>query len=222
MKYCKFSLIIMLLVFALNARSQNEPKYLFEKSKLSVSAFGAPYAEFSMLNDQFAFTGGGGAALIFNNSFFIGGYGAGLVTHHYRSGLDSVVLIKNPRISFRHGGLWLGYAFKANSLVHAAISAKVGWGNISLYDSGTDPDYEGNKAQDRVMVITPQVEIELNITSWLKLNVGAGYRIVAGIDKAYRFKDSQTEIKYYNSKDFNSPVGTISLLIGGFTKKPKQ
>ena len=227
--YYKFSLIMILLVSVLNASSQNEPKYLFEKSKLTVSAFGAPYAEFSMLNDQFAFTGGGGAALIFNNSFFIGGYGAGLVTHHYRNDMDTSVLkylsmsmTATPRISFRHGGVWLGYAYKANSLVHAAISAKIGWGNISIFDPNTDPNYEGNKAQDRVMVITPQVELELNLTPWLRLNIGAGYRVIAGIDKAYRYKDSKAEIKYYNSKDFNSPVGTISLFIGGFTKKPKQ
>lgn len=229
MKLFKFSLILVLLVFTLSASSQNEPKYLFEKSKISVSAFGSPSAEFSMLNDQFAFIAGGGAALIFNNSFFIGGYGAGLVTHHYRTGMDSLVLKhlfnKIPdkaRISFRHGGLWLGYAYKANSLVHAAISAKIGWGNISIFDPNTDPNYEGNKAQDRVMVITPQVELELNLTPWLRLNIGAGYRVIAGIDKAYRYKDSKAEIKYYNSKDFNSPVGTISLFIGGFTKKPKQ
>ena len=72
------------------------------------------------------------------------------------------------------------------------------------------------------MVITPQIELEFNITSWMRVNIGAGYRVVTGIDKAYQFKGSPNTIKYYDAKDFNSPVGEVSILIGGFSKKAKQ
>lgn len=212
----------MLIIAALIAKSQNEQKYLFEKSKISVSAFGAPYGTFSMLNGDFAFSGGGGAALLFNGGFFLGGYGEGLATHHERTGLDSVVLIHNPRISFRHGGVWLGYAYKPGNMIHAAISGKVGWGTISLFDPDSDPDYQGNKAKDRVMVFTPQIEIEMNLTPWLKLNVGVGYRLLAGMDRSYRFKNETNTTRYYDTKDYNSPVGTISILVGGFARKTEK
>ena len=67
--------------------------------------------------------------------------------------------------------------------------------------------------RDRIFTITPQVEMELNMTKWFRINVGVGYRFVAGIDATY--EQGENTVKFYEDSDFNSPVGTISFIFGG-------
>jgi hypothetical protein len=52
------------------------------------------------------------------------------------------------------------------------------------------------------------------MTKWFKINVGAGYRFVTGIDAIYLDGDSN-QVNFYDKSDFNSPVGTISLIFQG-------
>jgi hypothetical protein len=68
---------------------------------------------------------------------------------------------------------------------------------------------------DGVFVFIPQVEMEMNINRWFKINIGAGYQLVRGVDKTY-INASKEVVKYYNSSDYNSPQLSISFLFGGF------
>ena len=72
--------------------------------------------------------------------------------------------------------------------------------------------------RDRIFTISPQVEIEFNMTEWFKINVGAGYRIVTGIDATY-LDNLGNSVNFYENGDFNSPVGTVTLIFGGHKKK---
>lgn len=223
MKSYRFLSVFVCCIFMLtiaNAQDNNaKPKYLFQNANISVSGFAAGFAEFSSIQGDFALSAGGEAAFIFGNAFYIGGYGMGLSTRHFKEGLDTIVNINSPVISFNHAGFWLGYLYKSNKIFHPGISTKIGWGNISLFDRNSDPDFNADKATDRVMVITPQIELDINLTNWLKINIGAGFRFVTGIDKTYKFENSSIVNKYYDLKDFNSPIGTVTIIIGGFGKK---
>ena len=91
---------------------------------------------------------------------------------------------------------------------------KLGWGEIDLEGDELDPDLDSHADfMDRIFTILPQVEMELNLTEWFKINAGVGYRFVTGIDATYLV--DQNKVKYYNTGDFSSPVGTISLIFGG-------
>jgi hypothetical protein len=185
--------------------------------KTVLSGFGAPFVEFSSVNKQFAVCLGGGAAMMINQTLFIGGYFEGIVTNHYREDLQTVVDAQRPKISFEHGGIWLGYIYKHKKAIHGGLSTKLGWGEIDLKDgeSGNpDSDYD---YRDRIFTIQPQVEMEFNMTEWFKINVGAGYRFVTGIDATYQIEGNP--VNFYENSDFNSFVGTITLVFGGNKKK---
>jgi hypothetical protein len=117
-----------------------------------------------------------------------------------------------------HGGFWLGYIHNSYKAVHLAGSVKIGWGEISLYDAYYNYDPTDYRADDGIFVLIPQVEIEMNLTPWFKVNLAGGYRFVTGMDKEYQNSQGQW-VNYYQSSDYSSPVGTISLLFGGFSNR---
>lgn len=201
-------------IIALYAQ-EDTTQYLIS-GKTEFSGFGGPIAEFSSVNNEFAFFMGGGGALLINQTFFIGGYGEGIVTSHYRDDLETIVNMDHPKISFEHGGFWLGYIYQHQKVIHGGLSAKLGWGEISLegdehiYNPGLDYDFT-----DHTFIILPQIEMEINLTSWFKINLGLGYRFITGVDAEY-LDSNNNPVHFYDTGDFDGPLGTISLLFGGF------
>jgi len=186
--------------------------------KTVLSGFGGPFVEFSSLNKQFAVCLGGGAAMIINQTLFIGGYFEGIVTNHYMKDIDTtIVQADKPKIAFEHGGIWLGYVYKPKKAIHGGLSMKLGWGEIDLKEGEGNP-YSDYDYRDRIFPIQPQAEMEFNMTDWFKINVGVGYRIVTGIDATYPVIDDDP-VNFYEKNDFNSFVGTITLIFGGNEKK---
>jgi hypothetical protein len=202
----------------LYAQGEGDSTSYLLSEKTVLSGFGAPFIEFSSVNEQFAVCLGGGAALMVNKTFFIGGYFEGIVTNHYREDLKIVVDAETPKISFEHGGIWLGYIYKHKKAIHGGLSMKLGWGEIDLKDGESGNPESDYDYRDRIFTIQPQVEAEFNMTEWFKVNVGVGYRIVTGIDATYD-DDEDNTFNFYEKSDFNSFIGTITLIFGGKDKK---
>lgn len=223
MKKTFYLLIIFSLLtgmIKLYAQEEEATTQFLLSEKTVFSGFGSPFVEFSSINDEFAVCAGGGGALMIDQTLFIGGYFEGLTTNHYMNDMKTIVGIEKPKVSFEHGGFWLGYVYKHKKAIHGGLSMKLGWGEIDL-DGDDDDDGEDDpdsKFADNIFAISPQVEMELNLAAWFKINIGVGYRFVTGINATY-LDDSNNHVKLYNTNDFASPIGTISLLFGGFTKK---
>ena len=216
----KILIISFISLFISSSAFSQEDKqiqYLFQgNEKITVSGFGGPIVEFSSINNEFALFVGGGGAVLFNHAFFVGGYGEGLTTGHYRYDLKDELGIPAPKIAFGHGGFWLGYIHKPLNAVHAGISSKIGWGQVSLYDPYFSYDPHDYRARDGVFVFIPQLEVELNLFPWFKVNVGAGYRLVSGLNKTYKDPKRGDYVQYYQNSDFSSFEGSISFLFGWF------
>jgi len=230
----KITLIITgLIIFCSSYQlSGQEMQYLFQNKdgKLNVSGFGGLIVDFSSVMDEFAVGVGGGGAVIFNQAFYIGGYGIGLSTDHrvtlerYSPGEKENEILSNYRVNFGHGGFWLGYIHQSYKAIHFGASAKLGWGEVSLYQGGTyDYNHDYNSyAGDNCFVFIPQAEAEINLAKWFKINVGVGYRLVSGLNRTYQYQEPGTgnlvEKEYYDSKDFNSFTGNITLMFGWFAQ----
>jgi hypothetical protein len=201
----------------------SEPQFLFSRDNgIRVSGFGAPIVEFSSVDGEFAVCSGGGGAVLINQQFFFGAYGMGLATDQPRYSLTVInaegkpVSYKNYRPMIGHGGFWLGYIHDYKNLLHWGISTKIGWGAVSL----VDPKYKNDWNElgwDAVFVFSPQAEMEINLFTWFKFNVGLGYRMVSGVNDTYVNQDHQ-EMRFFKSDAFSSPTATVSLLFGNFTK----
>ena len=105
-------------------------------------------------------------------------------------------------LDFGHGGIWLGYIFKPKKLIHYNISSKFGWGNIRISEK------QGSHEpilSDNVFCFTPQIEGEINISYWFRINASVGYRLVEGVHN-----------DYFKPGDFSSPAVGISFIFGWF------
>ncbi len=186
------------LLFA-QQNQQDKPQYLFD-GRMKISGFGAPIIEFSSVNGELSVSSGGGGAVLLNNKFFIGGYGMGLA-NDARYTADGSNLRTN--LNFGHGGFWFGGLHRPHKLIHLGISAKMGWGSITLREPGMF--FPPNLASDNVFVATPQIEAEVNIAKWFKINVGGGYRLVSGLSG-----------DILQPSQLNSGVLTVGFLFGWF------
>lgn len=236
MKRIKFLLFAAAILVSGSIFSQddNEPRFLLNNGtgKVGVSGFGAYTVGFSSFDNEFAVYNGGGGAVILNQTVYFGFYGTGLSTSHSSPGFTmenhAGLLIPYDKVytKFGHGGFWLGYIHKSYKPVHFGASTKLGWGSASLTDqnysynnSGYDEPYNYYSiVTDEVFVIQPQIEVELNLLKWFKINASAGYQIVTGLDKYY-INEQGNAVDFFNPKDFNQPVFNLTFAFGWFVNK---
>lgn len=190
--------VLLLFIFSIastGAFSQTET--LFSNIR-HVGGFGGPMIEISQINGETIADVGGGGALILNN-FFFGGYGMG--TNAPNISIDQDVF----DINFRHGGLWFGYTYKPQKLVHLYSSFRLGWGQANLIDGAGEKQYA-----DNILALSPEVGIEINLTSWIRVGLTGGYRFVDGINSLEEASQDLTD------DSFSSPFGNITFRFGGF------
>lgn len=188
-------------LFALFAQD-DEPETLFSGVN-SISGFGGPMMQFSSVNGEFAFFMGGGGAVLFNRRFFLGGYGMGMTNGDIKHQASD---LQKHTLQFGHGGFWLGYVIQPNKAVHFSVSSQAGWGGVSLgedYSSINNRIYD----EDDVFVLCPQAEVELNLTNFMRVGIGGGYRMVSGL---------QMEGVALENSDLSGPFGSLTFKFGWF------
>lgn len=184
--------LAIMAVGMLSAQTQT----LFNRTRV-VGGFGAPIVEIGLSDNYNTAIGGGGAVLI--NSFFVGGYGM--------ASLDFEELLTDDgdleSVELAHGGLWLGFSFPSDKLLHFYGSTRIGWGAIDIA-----VDRRSNADLDQVFVLTPEIGIELNVTRWFRLAGTIGYRYLDGANE-----DANA---LYTNDDFRGSFAGITLRFGGF------
>jgi hypothetical protein len=176
----------MLIVFATPALAQEET--LISPGGIESGGFGAPVVMVSQVVDNFAVFVGGRGGWIINHTFVLGAGGYGLAND-----VDSS--ISGRGLEFGYGGLELEYINSSNKLIHFTVYALIGAGGLG----GTAV------AEESVFVLQPALNGELNITRYFRVNMGAGYRWVAGVDQV-GLSDS----------DLSAFYGQIALKFGSF------
>jgi len=136
----------------------------------------------------------------------LGGGGYGVVTE-----IDApkgVLPLEGPLdIKFGYVGFEAEYIFDPNSLAHFSIYPLIGGGTIN-FAKDVGPVTESNQTigeSDFVFVLEPAVNAELNVTTWLRLNGGASYRLVTGV--------SQPGL---SDSDFSGVAATLIFKFGNF------
>lgn len=204
MKFFKYSIIFLsFIIFPFLSQAQDDYEHLLKDRRIRFSVFGGPIFELSSVHNNFGFSTGGGGGIILNQTLMIGGYGMRLAPVIGTDVILNDVNYDNLEIAFGHGGLWIGYIHNYRKLIHFGASTKLGWGNITLNDHRL-----ANPYVDNVMVITPQVEAEMNISNWFKINLGVGYRFVSGINDSV-----------LTEGNFNSPQLTVGFIVGWFKQR---
>jgi len=184
---------------------ENEYKTIFGDSRITASGFGAFDMQFSMIGGSYAFGAGGSGGVLLNGQVFFGGFGMGCT-------LDKTFEVNNftlDHASIGYGGLMFGYIFTGKKAIHPAVYLQTGWGGINFYDNYNSMNGNSsynNSFNDNIFVLNPSVEMELNVTRFFRMAVGANYQLAMGINEYANLKNS----------DFSGPGGKISFRFGWF------
>lgn len=180
----KIIIIVCIVVFSGLSFSQEETLL---SGKIENGGYGAPVVKFSRVKNNFALFVGGYGGWLINHTFLIGGGGYGLVNKI--KGEQSAQYIygywDDVKIQFGYGGLYLEYIGNSNELIHYSISTLIGAGGVSygVYNSNLyylNTDWTRNNSS--VFVLEPGINAELNVAKFFRINIGASYRFVNGVD----------------------------------------
>lgn len=188
---------LLLMTCALMAQ-EKEYRTIFDNQQLRISGMGGPFMQFTSVAGEFGHMMGGGGAVLLND-FYFGGYGLGLTN----AIPDYVNDNSNDRLTLGHGGFWIGYSLFGDKPIHLSISSLIGWGEFGIMQ------YDGYYpfVRDKIFVLSPTVEVELNLTRYFRLGAGATYNIYSMVDE---------NLHGYRSSDLSSPGGFLSFKFGWF------
>ncbi len=152
---------------------------LFGPGDFHVGYFGAPVLKAAEVQGNWALLlgGRGGVVLGHTLAFGVGGY---ICTEFVNQ--DIYTYGGPPDLLFMYGGLEVEYVLFSHKLVHATGQALVGGGSLVAEQNDEWYHHRGNQIYDGFFVVEPGVNVELNVLSFFRVAVGAGYLYVDGVE----------------------------------------
>jgi hypothetical protein len=176
----------MLLLVSLISFSQ-EPEFEYYKNRemktlLGHDRGGGGYCSFSTgysnIDNMDAIMFGGRFSWMASHSMGIGLGATGFMNEfHYEPSLDRDVFLTGG-----YGGLYIEPILLPRLPVHLSFPVLLGFGGISFIS--VDNDFNENFLEDSkaFLLIEPAAQVELNLTRFLRLAIGASYRMPTPFD----------------------------------------
>lgn len=156
----------------------------------------SPMFKFTQLNDTFGFFAGGRLGWVINHQYVIGLEGYWLVNDVPGPATDTGL---RPDLAMKYGGLTLEYILYPQAAVHFSLSNLTAFGSV-VYD------YDVMRDDDTYWLVEPALNVYLNMTEYLRIGIGAGYRWVGDVD----VEDID------EGQDLSGVVGTLSFNFGTY------
>jgi hypothetical protein len=174
-----FTAITLFALLTLSAAAQ--PETLI-KGEVDHGGYGGVVARTTELNGTLGVMGGGTGGWIIDHTFAIGLSGYGVATGIPANDPASP---KPSYLKLGYGGLDLNYIYRSNDLVHVTGGVLLGAGGMQF--SSRSPgdeiawgDQEPERASDAFWVVEPGVNAEVNLASYMRVNLGGSYRFFSG------------------------------------------
>lgn len=172
----------------------NEPGQVINQ-RVRYDFLAAPMFKFSQLNDTFGFLAGGKLGWIINYQYLLGVEGYWLVNDVPGPEIGGT---RAPDLAMKYGGLTLEYIITPLNTVHFSFATLAAMGSVAY-------DYSNVRDDDTYWVIEPSFNVYLNMTQYLKLGLGAGYRYVSDVD-----------LGGLTGENLRGVVATLSINFGSF------
>ncbi|MDX9758239.1 MAG: hypothetical protein RBU27_03680 [Bacteroidota bacterium] len=207
-------LALSLALLTATASAQEQHETLFS-SPVEHGGFGGVVTKMTSIRGEMGLMVGGYGGWLIDHRLMLGMGGYGLASSiRARSEAEQTYAPNGERlyVEFGYGGLMLEYILAPHRLVHVNVQALVGAGGVNYredwYDDFLDdnPDHRHHGRVEALFVVEPAVNVELNITDWMRLSAGASYRFVNGIDELRGIEDT----------DLSGASGQLALKFGAF------
>jgi hypothetical protein len=184
-------ILILLLALTLQQTFAQEQTLLSSSGEYSNGGFGAPVLKYTTLNDQGSLIVGGRGGWIINHSLIIGGGFYGLASQVSVDVTDGDIILKDAdKLHLMYGGFEVEYIFSPLSMLHVSVYTLLGMGNVSYryinqenFDNNLDTYHmDGSFEGDQFFIAEPAINVELNVTTFFHLALGASYRFTSGAE----------------------------------------
>jgi len=157
-------------------------------AKVPLGGYGGPDMRISTILSEPALLVGGQASWLMNHRYFFGVAGYGLATRH--NAPNTMAIDGNPStLGLVYGGLRFGVVATPNDLLHVALAALIGPGNLTGISSvptraELEVGYERRLGHaETFFVVEPEVAVEANLTHFMRAALGGSYRYVTGVQQ---------------------------------------
>jgi hypothetical protein len=195
----------ILLFFFITGLVFSQEKTLINSNISSSGWFGSPVMKYSSVNKKSSLFLGARGGYIINHSLVVGGGMYGLVSDITSSSTSGIANEDANNLHLMYGGFELGYIVNSMELIHYSFNTLFGIGrvsnNLTEYNGNESDHHEGQS----FFVIEPKGAVEINITHYLRFEIGVSYRIASGL-----------EYEYLSNNDLSGPNGFLSINIGTF------
>lgn len=185
--------------------AQEDIKEIGEKDQMQtlfgfdskITGYGSLDSKFTQLNGEESVIIGGHGGVIFNSYFYFGLGAYGLVTTNKFQGSYPE---ESLDMHMGYTGLMMGFNIMPKKVVHFSIPLFVGVGNLELEHQNV---FVENSA---FLLFEPGLNLELNVLQFMKIGLGAGYRMVHNTNLRNDITDD--DLSYW--------TGNFSLVFGKF------
>lgn len=200
--------LLLTILLTIGSVVYAQEQTLMGQEEISNGGFGAPVIKFTSINSKFGILVGGRGGWIIDHSIILGGAGYGLVNNvegTLVSGGNKMLL------NFGYGGFDIGYIISWDKMVHTSVNILIGGGVV-----GHRIDYNvlnwnwsisdlGVINTNQFFIAEPEIDVELNIVKFLRIDVGASYRFISGINR-----------NGLTNSDLSGPSAIMTLKFGKF------
>ena len=189
----KWTIALVIISIAASSVLGGERTLVGDRTKIDI--FFGPTTSLSQVRDDFALYIGARLGCVLNHALLLGAGG------HYLA--NDVEVEDTPGVSnlrMGYGGPVLGYVILSDAVVHACISTLVGGGQIQFRGASSE-DHDS----EEFFILVPELDVEINITANLRLELGANYRLVRG-----------AELAPIDDEDLEGFSGVVRIKLGSF------
>jgi hypothetical protein len=185
-------------------------EHVLIRSKATLGGYGGPDMRVtSLLGDPAMFVGAQ-ASWVAHHQYLFGVAAYGLATRH--NSPESMQINGNPStLGLVYGGIRLGVVAMPTKLLHVTLAVLAGPGSLSGISSvPTRAEFEvGYDRQlghtETFFVMEPEVAVEANVTSFMRVALGASYRYVTGVQQPG-----------LSAGNLSSPAASLAFKFGAF------
>lgn len=198
--------VFLFVLFGLVNLAYGQEMQTLISGEVSHGGFGAPVVKISdVAGEPALWIGGRGGWIIRINeqhALSLGGGGYGLVSNHSVPDPNFGDPAEDYYIQNGYGGFEFEYTNHPNRLLHLSFSSLIGGGGLSAREADNDYEYDD---EDPYFVFEPEANVEINLTDFMRIAAGIGYRYTSGINSAG-----------LNDDDFSGITGAVSFKFGKF------
>jgi hypothetical protein len=153
--------------------AQEEPETLVDGG-IESGGFGSAGAKITVLNNRASVMSGAWGAWLINHRLALGAGFYNLTSAH--------TLQDDISMDMEYSGFIAEYIFMPASLVHYSAQLTIGGGSLDFSKVRVGSTGNNEIVDDVFFLVEPGMNVEINVVTFMRFQVGASYRFVSGID----------------------------------------